>query len=96
MKTYLINLWKSWDCESPCSAPRIFGIRKWWHQHFAGECVIHDAYYKERVFARKLYADIRLVYLVANGGFVYRAVAVYIYFSTLGTVYWGWKKLWKR
>jgi hypothetical protein len=75
-----------------CSAPNIFGFRAWFEKRFKDLCDIHDEEYLLRLWKRKVSSDFSFCAAVASRGYCFLAYASFIYFVTLGTVYWLWKK----
>lgn len=67
-------------------------FRKWLNEQFGDLCQMHDEAYVARVWKLKVASDFELCSLMAARGYILLAYGAFIYVTTLGTVYWLWKK----
>lgn len=53
---------------------------------------MHDDAYVARVWKLKVVSDFELCSLMAARGYILLAYGAFAYVTTLGTIYWLWKK----
>jgi capsid protein len=72
-----------------CSFPF---FKTWLEDRFGDLCEQHDFDYVQRIWVRKVASDFEFCAGVAARGHTLLSLGAFVYFTTLGTIYWLWKK----
>jgi hypothetical protein len=67
-------------------------FKDWLEKNFGDLCEQHDFDYVQRVWIRKVASDYEFCAKVASKGYALLALGALVYFKTVGTLYWLWKK----
>jgi len=79
-----------------CTVPSILGLQNWFDKRFKDLCEAHDRAYTIRTWKAKVEGDFALAYGFALRGYPVLGFCSLIYTSTLGSIFWGWKVLWRH
>jgi len=75
-----------------CTLPSLLGLQNWFDKRFKDLCEQHDTAYVLREWKSKVQSDFALAYGFALRGYAFIGFCALIYVSTLGTIYWLFKK----
>jgi hypothetical protein len=75
-----------------CSFIKWFGLKDWFDNRFRDLCDEHDTYYVKRIWQDKVYSDFHFCARMAARGYMTLAFFSFIFFCTIGTTFWLWKK----
>jgi hypothetical protein len=78
---------------SNCTIPRLFGFKNWFDSLFADLCDWHDGEYVRGCPYLKFKSDVVISWKIAKRGYRALGILTLIYCTTLGSIYWIYRRM---